>query len=86
MTCIFVDNGLLRKNEAENVIKTFKDKLHMKLIAVDASERFLGKLKGVIDPEKKRKVIGEEFIRVFEEEAAKLGKIDFLVQGTYIPM
>ncbi|HHX23477.1 MAG TPA: glutamine-hydrolyzing GMP synthase [Thermoanaerobacterales bacterium] len=85
LTCIFVDNGLLRKNEAEYVIKTFKEKLSMNLIAVDASSRFLNKLKGVIEPEKKRKIIGEEFIRVFEEEAKKLGKIDFLVQGTVYP-
>lgn len=85
LTCIFVDHGLLRKNEAENVIKTFKDKLKMNIIPVDASERFLTKLKGVTDPEKKRKIIGEEFIRVFEDEAAKLGKIDFLVQGTVYP-
>ncbi len=82
LTCIFVDNGLLRKNEANYVIKTFRDKLDMNLIAVDASERFLEKLKGVTDPEKKRMIIGEEFIRVFETEAAKLGEIDFLVQGT----
>lgn len=85
LTCIFVDHGLLRKNEAENVIKTFKDKLHMNLISVNASLRFLNKLEGISDPEKKRKIIGEEFIRVFEEEAAKLGKIDFLVQGTVYP-
>lgn len=85
LTCIFVDHGLLRKNEAENVIKTFKDKLKMNIIPVDASHRFLIKLKGVKDPEKKRKIIGEEFIRVFEDEAAKLGKIDFLVQGTVYP-
>ncbi|NLZ53186.1 MAG: glutamine-hydrolyzing GMP synthase [Thermoanaerobacteraceae bacterium] len=85
LTCIFVNHGLLRKNEPENVIQTFKDKLNMNLIAVDASERFLNKLKGVIDPEKKRKIIGEEFIRVFEEQATKLGKIDFLVQGTIYP-
>lgn len=85
LTCIFVNNGLLRKNEPESVIQTFKDKLNMNLIAVDASERFLNKLKGVIDPEKKRKIIGEEFIRVFEEEAAKLGEVDFLVQGTVYP-
>lgn len=85
LTCIFVDHGLLRKNEAANVIKTFKDKFHMNLIAVDESERFLSKLKGVTDPEEKRKIIGEEFIRVFEEEAAKLGKVDFLVQGTVYP-
>ncbi|WP_422448685.1 glutamine-hydrolyzing GMP synthase [Thermoanaerobacterium sp. DL9XJH110] len=85
LTCIFVDHGLLRKNEAESVIKTFRDKFHINLIAVDASERFLTKLQGVTDPERKRKIIGEEFIRVFEDEAAKLGKIDFLVQGTLYP-
>lgn len=85
LTCIFVDHGLLRKNEAQYVIKTFKDKLHMNLIGVDASDRFLKKLNGVVDPETKRKIIGEEFIRVFEEEAAKLGEIDYLVQGTVYP-
>jgi len=85
LTCIFVNHGLLRKNEPESVIQTFKNKFNMNLIAVDASERFLNKLRGIIDPEKKRKIIGEEFIRVFEEEASKLGKIDFLVQGTVYP-
>ncbi|MGB9812039.1 MAG: glutamine-hydrolyzing GMP synthase [Thermovenabulum sp.] len=85
LVCIFVDHGLLRKNEAENVVKTFKEKFNMNLIAVDAKERFLKRLKGVTDPEKKRKIIGEEFIKVFEDEAKKLGKIDFLVQGTLYP-
>lgn len=85
LTCIFVDHGLLRKNEAQYVINTFRDKLHMNLIGVDVSERFLKKLEGVVEPEKKRKIIGEEFIRVFEEEAAKLGEIDYLVQGTVYP-
>jgi len=85
LTCIFVNHGLLRKNEPENVIQTFKNKFNMNLVAVDASERFLNKLKGVVDPEQKRKIISEEFIRVFEEEASKLGKIDFLVQGTIYP-
>jgi len=85
LTCIFVDHGLLRKNEAQSVEKTFRDKFHINLIAVDASERFLRKLEGVTDPERKRKIIGEEFIRVFESEAAKLGKIDYLVQGTLYP-
>lgn len=85
LTCIFVDHGLLRKNEAENVIKVFRDKFHMNLVFVDAKRRFLEKLKGVKDPELKRKIIGEEFIRVFEDEAAKLGKVDFLVQGTVYP-
>jgi len=85
LTCIFVDHGLLRKNEAESVVRVFKDKHHINLVAVDARERFLDKLSGVVDPEKKRMIIGEEFIRVFEEEAAKLGKVDFLVQGTVYP-
>lgn len=82
LTCIFVDHGLLRKNEANQVMQTFGEKFKMKVIHVDASENFLSKLKGVTDPERKRKIIGEEFIRVFEREAAKIGKIDFLVQGT----
>ncbi len=85
LTCVFVDHGLLRKGEAEQVVKTFREKFQMKLIHVDARERFLTKLAGVTDPEKKRKIIGEEFIRVFEAEAAKLGQIDFLVQGTLYP-
>lgn len=85
LTCIFVDHGLLRKNEAEKVKKTFKENLGLNLVFVDASERFLTKLKGVTDPEKKRKIIGEEFIRVFEEESKKIGKVDFLVQGTLYP-
>lgn len=85
LTCVFVDHGLLRKNEAQQVVQTFRDKFNIKLVHVDASERFLGKLKGVTDPEQKRKIIGTEFIRVFEEEARKLGEIDFLVQGTLYP-
>nr|WP_087943723.1 glutamine-hydrolyzing GMP synthase [Desulfofarcimen acetoxidans] len=85
LTCVFVDHGLLRKGEAEQVISTFRDKFHINLIAVDAEERFLSRLQGVTDPERKRKIIGEEFIRVFEEEAAKLGQIDYLVQGTLYP-
>ncbi|TYP54195.1 glutamine-hydrolyzing GMP synthase [Thermosediminibacter litoriperuensis] len=85
LTCIFVDHGLLRKDEARKVVETFKDKFHMNLIAVDASDRFLKRLEGVTDPEAKRRIIGEEFIRVFEDEAKKLGKIDFLVQGTLYP-
>lgn len=85
LTCVFVDHGMLRKGEAEQVVQTFRDKFHMKLIHVDASQRFLGKLAGVTDPERKRKIIGEEFIRVFEEEAGKLGQIDYLVQGTLYP-
>ncbi|WP_042141934.1 glutamine-hydrolyzing GMP synthase [Paucisalibacillus sp. EB02] len=82
LTCIFVDHGLLRKNEADDVMKVFGEDFDMNIIKVDASERFLGKLKGVDDPEKKRKIIGNEFIYVFDDEAAKLKDIDFLAQGT----
>lgn len=82
LTCVFVDHGLLRKNEREEVEKVFRDEFHMNLIVVDAEERFLDKLKGVTDPEEKRKVIGAEFIRVFEEEQKKLADIAYLVQGT----
>ena len=85
LTCIFVDHGLLRKNEGDEVEKVFADEFHMNFIRVDAKERFLGRLKGVSDPETKRKIIGEEFIRVFEEEASKLEGIDYLVQGTVYP-
>lgn len=85
LTCVFVDHGLLRKDEGDQVEKLFKEKFHMNFIRVNAKERFLGKLKGVTDPETKRKIIGEEFIRVFEEEKQKLGKIDYLVQGTIYP-
>jgi GMP synthase (glutamine-hydrolysing) len=82
LTCIFVDHGLLRKDEAEGVMKTFSEGFNMNVIKVDAKERFLGKLKGVSDPEQKRKIIGNEFIYVFDDEAAKLQGIDFLAQGT----
>lgn len=85
LTCIFVDHGLMRKDEGDQVEEIFKNSFDMNLIRVNAQERFLGKLAGVKDPEQKRKIIGEEFIRVFEEEKAKLGKIDFLVQGTIYP-
>ncbi len=85
LTCVFVNHGLLRKGEPESVVRTFKEKFQMNLIAVDAEDRFLRQLAGVTDPETKRKIIGTEFIRVFEEEAAKLGQIDFLVQGTIYP-
>ncbi|SHI40466.1 glutamine-hydrolyzing GMP synthase [Lutispora thermophila] len=85
LTCIFVDHGLLRKDEGDQVEQVFKEKFDMNLIRVNAQSRFLGKLAGVTEPERKRKIIGEEFIRVFEEEAKKLGKIDFLVQGTIYP-
>jgi GMP synthase (glutamine-hydrolysing) len=85
LTCIFVNNGLLRRQEAERALNTFRNNLKMNVVYVDATERFLGRLKGVIDPEVKRHRIGEEFIRVFEDEAAKLGKVNFLVQGTLYP-
>jgi GMP synthase (glutamine-hydrolysing) len=83
--CIFVDNGLLRKYEKENVEKTFRRHFHINLHVAGAEKRFLQKLKGVVDPEKKRKIIGAEFIKVFEEEARKLGDIRFLCQGTLYP-
>ncbi len=82
LTCVFVDHGLLRKNEREEVEKEFKEEYKMNLIVVDAEERFLSNLEGVTDPEKKRMVIGEEFIRVFEEEQSKIDGIEYLVQGT----
>jgi len=82
LTCVFVDHGLLRENEAEQVIETFGGHFHVPLVRVDAQERFLSRLAGVEDPEEKRKIVGEEFIRVFEEEARKLGDVRFLVQGT----
>nr|WP_211662128.1 glutamine-hydrolyzing GMP synthase [Moorella glycerini] len=85
LTCVFVNHGLLRLGEAEQVQKTFGQALQVNLVYVDASERFLAKLAGVTDPEEKRRIIGHEFIRVFEEEARKLGKVDFLVQGTLYP-
>jgi GMP synthase (glutamine-hydrolysing) len=85
LTCMFVDHGLLRKGEAEQVVTTFRDRFRINLIHIDASERFLSKLAGVIDPEQKRKIIGREFIHVFQDEAAKLGEIDYLVQGTLYP-
>ena len=85
LTCIFVNNGLLRHREAESVRETFERRMSMRLKYVDASERFLSALKGVTDPETKRKIIGAEFIDVFEEEAAKLGRVDFLGQGTLYP-
>ena len=85
LVCVHVNHGLMRKNESESVVKVFRDQLHANLIYVDASERFLGKLENVADPEQKRKIIGAEFIRVFEEEARKLEGIDFLGQGTIYP-
>jgi GMP synthase (glutamine-hydrolysing) len=89
LTCIFVNNGVLRKNEFEQVQKNLRDKLGLNLVAVDASERFLSKLAGVTDPEKKRKIIGNEFIAVFDDEAQRItqetGGVDWLVQGTLYP-
>ncbi|MGM9550958.1 MAG: glutamine-hydrolyzing GMP synthase [Clostridia bacterium] len=85
LTCVFVDHGLLRKDEGDFVENTFRGQFGMNLIRVNAEERFLSKLKGVTEPEKKRKIIGEEFIRVFEDEAKKIGKVDVLVQGTIYP-
>lgn len=85
LTCIFVDHGLLRKNEGDEVEKIFREQFDINLIRVNAKDRFLAKLAGVTDPERKRKIIGEEFIRVFEEEAKKIGTVDFLVQGTIYP-
>src|SRR5436853_2065508 len=82
LTCVFVDHGLLRKDEAEQVVETFAGHFHVPLAHVDAQQRFLSRLAGVEDPEQKRKIVGEEFIRVFEEEARKLGDVRFLVQGT----
>ena len=85
LTCVHVNHGLMRKDESESVIEVFRNQLHANLIYVDGTERFLGKLEGVSDPEQKRKIIGSEFIRVFEEEARKLEGIDFLGQGTIYP-
>ena len=85
LTCVHVNHGLLRKGEPEQVVKVFRDEMDANLIYVDAVDRFLDKLAGVADPEQKRKIIGAEFIRVFEEEAKKIGAVDFLVQGTIYP-
>lgn len=85
LTCVHVNHGLLRKGEPEQVVKVFREELDANLVYVDAEERFLSKLANVSDPEKKRKIIGEEFIRVFEEEARKLDGIEFLAQGTIYP-
>lgn len=85
LVCVHVNHGLMRKNESESVVEVFRNQLNANLIYVDATERFLGKLENVADPEKKRKIIGGEFIRVFEEEARKLEGIDFLGQGTIYP-
>ena len=85
LTCIFVDNGLLRAEEAERVVSTFREHMSINLVHVDAAERFVGDLAGITDPESKRRRIGRTFIRLFEEEAARLGEVDFIVQGTTYP-
>ena len=85
LTCIFVDHGLLRKNEGDEVEAIFKKQFDMNVIRVNCEDRFLGALKGITEPERKRKIIGEEFIRVFEAEAKKIGTVDYLVQGTIYP-
>ena len=85
LVCIFVDHGLLRKNEGDEVEEIFKNQFDINLIRVNVKDRFLNKLAGISDPERKRKIIGEEFIKVFEEEAKKIGRVDFLVQGTIYP-
>ena len=85
LTCVHVNHGLLRKGEPEQVVQVFRDEMDANLIYVDAVDRFLDKLAGVADPEQKRKIIGAEFIRVFEDEARKIGKVDYLVQGTIYP-
>ncbi len=85
LTCIFVDNGLMRREEPERVVETFGNHMEMRLVHVDAADRFLTQLKGVTDPEQKRRIVGETFIRVFEAEADKIGKVDFITQGTTYP-
>jgi GMP synthase (glutamine-hydrolysing) len=85
LVCVFVNNGLLRQNEFEEVTAALREQAHLNVRAVDHSARFVDRLRGVADPERKRKIIGEEFIRVFEEEARSLGEIEFLVQGTLYP-
>ena len=85
LICVHVNHGLLRKGEPEQVVEVFRNQMDANLIYVDAVDRFLDKLAGISDPEQKRKIIGEEFIRVFEEEAKKIGKVDFLAQGTIYP-
>ncbi|NNJ12895.1 glutamine-hydrolyzing GMP synthase [Chloroflexales bacterium ZM16-3] len=85
LTCVFVDNGLLRLGEAEQVIATFREHFHIPLVVVDAREEFIGALEGVADPERKRKIIGEKFVRIFEREARGLGDAKFLAQGTLYP-
>lgn len=85
LTCLFIDNGLLRKNEFNEVLATYRDTMHLNVRGIAAGERFLTKLAGVIDPEHKRRIIGNEFVEIFQEEAAELGPVEFLVQGTLYP-
>ena len=85
LTCIFVNNGLLRKDEANRVVETFNNNIGIKLLDINATKEFLDKLSGITDPESKRMIIGEAFIRVFEKKAKELGEIDFIVQGTTYP-
>ncbi|MHB8376218.1 MAG: glutamine-hydrolyzing GMP synthase [Dehalococcoidia bacterium] len=85
LTCVFVDNGLMRREEPPRVVDTFERHMQMQLVHVDAAERFLTQLRGIIDPEQKRRIVGETFIRVFEAEADKIGAVDFMVQGTTYP-
>ncbi len=85
LTCIFVDNGLMRRNEPERVVDTFQRHMEMRLVHVDAADRFLTQLKGITDPEQKRRIVGETFIRVFEAEADKIGSVDYIAQGTTYP-
>lgn len=85
LVCIFVDHGLLRKNEGDEVEQIFREQFAINLVRVNCEERFLSRLAGISEPEQKRKIIGEEFIRVFEEEAKKIGRVDYLVQGTIYP-
>ncbi|HYM14789.1 MAG TPA: glutamine-hydrolyzing GMP synthase [Dehalococcoidia bacterium] len=85
LTCIFVDNGLMRREEPERVVETFQRHMEIPLVHVDAGERFLTQLRGITDPEQKRRIVGETFIRVFEAEADKIGKVDFITQGTTYP-
>jgi GMP synthase (glutamine-hydrolysing) len=85
LVCFFINNGLLRREEPERVLNTFANNLKVRVVYVDATERFLRRLRGVIDPEQKRRIVGEEFIHIFEEEAAALGTVDYLAQGTVYP-
>ncbi|HMQ52001.1 MAG TPA: glutamine-hydrolyzing GMP synthase [Anaerolineae bacterium] len=85
LTCVFVNTGMMRQGEPEQVVRTFEQEMHARLVAIDATEEFLSALAGVTEPEAKRKIIGEKFVRIFEAEARKLGQVDFLAQGTLYP-